>query len=251
MARTLYYCRIDYSGCPSCKASDFQQTPILNNALALAWDLTGQQRRKFDEREGHTCLNCGMSKRVRMLYWSMRKLLPDLQQLDILHLNRVNGLSKPLRTARTLVETVYSPDRPFGAQVEEYVNQDITNLTFEDCSFDAVIHSETLEHLHDYEKALFEGARVLRPGGLQFYTVPLLHNRLTRRRMNVGTRGERIDLLPRSFHGNEGEYPVVWEFGGDFFKKREAHINQIHYDDYWSNPTIFTIIESKTPSSTD
>ncbi len=246
MTRASYYCRIDHNGCPSCKAEDFGQTPILSDSLALAWELTDQERRMFDEREGHSCLICGMSKRVRMLYWSLKKLLPELQRLDILHLNRINGLSGPLREARILVETVYRPDLPFGTLVEGYVNQDMTDLKFTNCSFDVVIHSETLEHIHDYEKALSEATRVLRPEGRQLYTVPLLHNRLTRRRMIVGTNGERIDLLPPSFHGNVGEYPVVWEFGGDFFQKRGAYIAQIHYDDYWSNPTIFTIIENKS-----
>ena len=135
--------------------------------------------------------------------------------------------------------------------VGEYVNQDMTDLKFTNCSFDAVIHSETLEHVDEYEKALAETARVLRPGGCQLYTIPLLHNRLTRRRMIIGTNGERINLLPPSFHGNEEEYPVVWEFGVDFFQERAAYITQIHYDDYWSNPTIFTIVEERSASSAD
>jgi len=246
MARIYHYCRIDHNGCPSCGGKDFGQSPILTDSLAAAWELTDSERREFDEREGHTCLICGMSKRVRMLYCILKRLLPDFKQLDILHINRINGLSQPLEAARTLVETVHRPDLPFGALVEGYVNQDMTNLKFADRSFDVVIHSETLEHVHDYEKALSEATRVLRSGGRQFYTVPLLHSRLTRRRMIVGTNNERIDLLPLSFHGNEGEFPVVWEFGGDFLQKRNARIAQVHYDDHWSNPTIFTIVEGKS-----
>jgi ubiquinone/menaquinone biosynthesis C-methylase UbiE len=49
---------------------------------------------------------------------------------------------------------------------------DIRNLPFPDASFDRVIASEVLEHLHDDRGALAEITRVLRPGGLLAVSVP-------------------------------------------------------------------------------
>ena len=49
---------------------------------------------------------------------------------------------------------------------------DAYRLPFPDGSFDAVICSEVLEHLHDYSAALVEIARVLKPGGRFVGTVP-------------------------------------------------------------------------------
>jgi len=53
---------------------------------------------------------------------------------------------------------------------------DATALPFETGEFDGVICSETVEHVPDDRKVLREIARVLAPGGLLVFTVPLLWN---------------------------------------------------------------------------
>ncbi len=143
------------------------------------------------------------------------------------------------------METIYHPGMQHGDSVNGLVHQDMTCLTFPDSSFDLVLHSDTIEHILDYEKALSEAHRVLKPGGIQIYTVPLLHKRRTRQRISVDVSGRRTDLLPPSGHGSEGEYPVVWEFGGDFLIRRRRRIATIQYDNYWINPTVFAILEQK------
>lgn len=49
---------------------------------------------------------------------------------------------------------------------------DITELPFEDQSFDTIICSEVMEHIHDEKRALAELARILRPGGSLALSVP-------------------------------------------------------------------------------
>jgi ubiquinone/menaquinone biosynthesis C-methylase UbiE len=54
----------------------------------------------------------------------------------------------------------------------EVVHADMTALPFSDATFDAVVAGEVLEHIEDDGKAISEGARVLRPGGVLVVSVP-------------------------------------------------------------------------------
>jgi SAM-dependent methyltransferase len=47
-------------------------------------------------------------------------------------------------------------------------------LPIEDASFDTVLCTEVLEHLEEPVEAVTEATRVLRPGGVAIYTVPLI-----------------------------------------------------------------------------
>jgi SAM-dependent methyltransferase len=49
---------------------------------------------------------------------------------------------------------------------------DAFHLPFRDASFDRVICSEVMEHVHDYRGAARELARVVRPGGTLAVTIP-------------------------------------------------------------------------------
>jgi SAM-dependent methyltransferase len=54
----------------------------------------------------------------------------------------------------------------------EMVQGDIFRLPFEAATFDRVICSEVMEHVHDYKAAASELARVVRPGGKVAVTIP-------------------------------------------------------------------------------
>ena len=241
----LFFCQIDKKGCTHCRGNDFRQAKVIDQKLEETWELSPSLLNLFNEREGNSCSNCGMSKRVRMMLWSIRRLLPDLEPLSILHINQINHLSPSLQKAERLIETFHDPALALGTEMNGLFNQDLAHLTFPDNQFNLAVHSETLEHIHDYSMAIEEVERVLKPGGYQIYTVPLIHTRRTRRRIGLDVNGRKISLLPESFHGSEGEYKVVWEFGGDFLKERKNKIHQIHYDNYWRNRTVFTIVEKK------
>ena len=54
---------------------------------------------------------------------------------------------------------------------------DLTNLPFEDESYDMVFASHVLEHIHDDRKALREIRRILQPEGVAVLPVPLVAER--------------------------------------------------------------------------
>jgi SAM-dependent methyltransferase len=59
-----------------------------------------------------------------------------------------------------------------AGSVGEMVQGDIFRLPFESSTFDRVICSEVMEHVHDYKAAAAELARVVRPGGKVAVTIP-------------------------------------------------------------------------------
>lgn len=52
------------------------------------------------------------------------------------------------------------------------LNGDAESLPYDDDSFDFVFMTEALEHMLDYDRALSEAHRVLKPGGIFIVTVP-------------------------------------------------------------------------------
>ncbi len=180
-----------------------------------------------------------------MLLWSVRQLFPQPGRIQVIHFNQINALGPPLRELGSVLETCYQPGEVSGQRIGNCVNEDMCRLSLPDNQFDLAIHSETLEHLIEFEKALSEVSRVLKPGGVQIYTIPLIPRRRTRQRIKKEGDGRLVHCYPPSYHGNESEFPVVWEFGGDFIRQRQSKIAEVHYDNYWANKTVFTIVERK------
>ena len=114
--------------------------------------------------------------------------------LRVLEVNPAGELTRFLKLARRHV-LVSFPD------------VDLMDLPFADGAFDLVVHSDTLEHVADPLRGLEESFRVLRPGGLSCYTVPIVIGRMTTTR----------DAAAPSYHGGLGvrEYRVHTEYGAD------------------------------------
>ena len=63
-------------------------------------------------------------------------------------------------------------DKPYAKS--DYVC-DLSNIPVEDASFDAVVFSQVMEHLPEPSAVLSELRRVLRPGGVLFFSAPLFY----------------------------------------------------------------------------
>ena len=114
----------------------------------------------------------------------------------------------------------YFPDKPFG-EIHNYVrNEDLEAQTFEDETFDVVIHMDVLEHLFDPFEALREIYRTLKPGGLCLFSAPIDRDR--RESVQVAFRepdgSVRIVGEPE-YHGDpqkpEEGVLVTWRYGYD------------------------------------
>ncbi len=80
--------------------------------------------------------------------------------------------------------------------------EDLTDLTFADASFDCVLSFEVFEHVPDYERALCECARVIKPGGMLVCSVPFHGKPNHKVRAIVADDGSIQHLLPPEYHGD-------------------------------------------------
>jgi ubiquinone/menaquinone biosynthesis C-methylase UbiE len=111
-----------------------------------------------------------------------------------------------------------------------FAQAEATQLPYRDFAFDAAICSETAEHIPDDRAVVQEIARVLKPGGLLFFTVPNLWN-ASRLIEMIKSRDFRVRLFeqhlreysPREVHSLlspwvtiERSYPVGFKWTGPF-----------------------------------
>jgi SAM-dependent methyltransferase len=195
--------------CPICGGTEFRQTAVLWDALIEAWELSSEEVEYVNLQQGLQCTRCGANLRSMALAQALLKVWqgygilqhfihsPGIQECAVLEINEAGSLSAYL---------AYLPRH----HLVTYPEFDMMDLPFADGSWDFVIHSDTLEHVPDPLKGLSECRRVLRPGGICLFTIPLIVGRLTRRRKG----------LTDSYHGssaNPRDFLVQTEYGADFW----------------------------------
>ena len=123
---------------------------------------------------GVRCLRCAASAVHLQLGAALRAVAPDLAGRDVCELSAQGPLVEFLRRrARSVALSEYFADAAPGDYRGSVRCEDVQRLTYADASFDLLTHSEVLEHVPDDARALRELWRVLRPGGLMLFTVPL------------------------------------------------------------------------------
>jgi len=216
---------------------------ILSEELVLDWGLTKKQRRKRDVKESMFCSVCNSSMRDRALAKGIMKVktfkgvnnLGDWvvnasrARLRVAEINYCGNLHMVLSGLPNLILSQYS-ETTLRAKLFNWLKgikkEDITNLSYDDDSFDLVIHSEVLEHVYDVDKALSECRRILKPGGVCVFTVPIMIKRSTIKRAEIDAETAKVrHLLKASYHGSgEKNNLVFWEFGGDFVKDKKLEV---------------------------
>ena len=195
--------------CPICGASDFSSQKVLWEELITDWALRPDEVDYIDLQQGFSCKRCNTALRCMTLASAMmaargfRGTFTEFCDpagpacgLDVLEINSAGNL------------TTYLSRLP-RHKLASYPEIDMQQMPFEEAAFDIVVHSDTLDHVPDSRRGLAECLRVLRPGGILVYTIPLVVGRTTRKRAG----------LKDSFHGRPGEsdYRVETEYGADFW----------------------------------
>ncbi|MBU2530685.1 MAG: class I SAM-dependent methyltransferase, partial [Elusimicrobia bacterium] len=130
---------------------------------------------KIEPRNNYACVSCLSLLRHRALAEGFLKHFK---------LSSIAELKARLKTGRLKVYAANIPplfpfikDRNYIVSSflpsKKFKFQDLEKLTFKYSQFDAVITCDILEHVFDLTAALTEIERVLRPGGVHFFTLPV------------------------------------------------------------------------------
>lgn len=193
--------------CIICGGNEFDFLEVLSKELINDWKLSANEVKYINFQQGFHCKNCKINLRSMTLskqfmnHFSFEgtfNLFTENFDKKVLEINQAGGLSPYMKKIKNHI-------------LKEYPDIDIENINYSSESFDVIIHSDTLEHIPNTIRALQECKRVLKRGGVMFFTIPIIHNRLTMKRFG----------MPKSYHGDyedmHDDLVVFTEYGSDFY----------------------------------
>ncbi len=157
-------------------------------------------------RERLVCQYCGLNNRMRAslhVFYSICN--PSREQAIYITEQTTPGYAWLCSKFSCLVGSEYLGEHPPLGQKNllGIRNESLRGLSFADKSFDYLLCFDVLEHIVDYAKALQECLRVLKPGGVMFFSVPFErdspHNIV---RAYWNSQGEIRHVLPPEYHGD-------------------------------------------------
>ena len=233
--------------CPYCKNS-------FSKMLPGGTDLPVLKEKKIvggGYRDNLVCPRCFSVDRDRMIYLYLTEKTDILTSpKKILHI-APEGSIRALLLSLPHIEYHDGIKYHEGYYYDRNVNiLDVTQIPFEDNTFDVVICNHVLEHIVDDRKALSEIYRIMKPGAWAILQVPIslkLHD--TFEDLSVTTPEEREKVFGQFDHVRiyGQDYPNLLEKRG-FSVKRYSPFDETHQEElkkYALNPDEILYIANK------
>ena len=180
-------------------------------------------------RERLVCATCQLNCRMRASVTLVHTLVPD-RQASIWLTEQVTPLYGILRDRypRLIGSEFLGDVAPGAVDAAGIRHEDMAGSSFEDGSLDCVVSFDVLEHVPEPALAFTEVARVLRPGGLFFWTAPFVATAdATLVRAVVRPDGSVHHLTEPEYHGDpvnpSGGVLCFRHFGWDVLDELRAH----------------------------
>jgi SAM-dependent methyltransferase len=194
-------------------------------------------------RETVTCTICALNNRMRGLLHLMVAEAKFAFLADIYFTEQITGTFKAaLKNWPNAIGSEYLRDgTPRGQTNSDGIRcEDMTQMTFDDASFDGFVTMDVIEHVPDYKTALKEAYRVLRPGGRLVLSAPFnLDIDQSLIRALILPSGEIRHLMEPEYHGDPLDpngLLCFTTFGWDFLVTlREIGFQNPTMNFYWSD----------------
>ena len=161
--------------------------------------------------EINACQRCGHNSRMRALFDALTSLYALPKDSSIYMAEQVTPSFSVIKSiyqntvGSEFLGSHHSPgEHTFNEILAKAVrHEDMTRLSFEDESFDAVITQDVFEHIPNFDKAFLECRRILKPDGLMLFTIPFFSGiQKTEICAVVNADGSLTHLYPPEVHGN-------------------------------------------------
>jgi SAM-dependent methyltransferase len=155
------------------------------------------------------------------------EVVPELASKHVYELSSRGPLFNYLqKNAGALTYSEYFDDLVAGEYRNNVQCQDVHHLTYEDCSFDICTSTEVFEHVPNDIKGFSEIFRVLKPGGIFLFTVPLSSGSTIERTKQHSIHNGKVEyLLTPVYHGDQisgyGRVLVFRDYGVDIVNRLE------------------------------
>jgi SAM-dependent methyltransferase len=168
---------------------------------------------KSSKRKNVRCYCCGAFERHRLLwkYFQSKTNLFDATNKHLLHFAPEEVFYDIFSIMKQIqyVPCDLTPDKYYHLEEIKVVKVDITNIPFDDSTFDVVICLHVLEHIPNDRLAMSELYRVMKKGAWAVLQVPIDYNRKTTYEdFTVVTPEERTKAF--------GQYDHVRWYGKDY-----------------------------------
>lgn len=167
-----------------------------HNAAIKKHQIIGAGIRKCD------CFSCGSSDRDRLVFEFLTSEISDFRRLKFLHVAPERQLNKKLVSLGAKMTNIDARKSGYTfAYGRKTITADLTDLPFENESFDWVIANHVLEHIENEKQALSEIHRVLKPSGKAILMIPFSPNLSSTLEANKNwNSSKRVEELGQADH---------------------------------------------------
>lgn len=188
----------------------------------------------------YMCSVCGSLERHRILYYIYkREFLDSVKKVHLLHFAPEKSIYNIIKKNKNIDYQCCDLDPTQYLYVDKIEQQDGMNLTYQNETFDYVIHNHVLEHVPNDKKFIKETLRVLKSNGKLIICFPYFKEEDSLE-VETSSGEERLALYGREDH--------VRRYGKDFLSKLEDpeyHVNIINYHNFISEEQIH-LMKSET-----